>query len=539
MLKTYQEYIDDKHQTGTIISSQGFTAIAQGVPGVAIGELVMSQNGQVAIVNSLGEDLTELLLVERGSASKGEPVVAVNDILSVPCSPEVLGRPINPLGVVLDGGEPLKQVEMIPLERDAPPIYKRAKIVDQLITGVMIEDLLVPLGRGQREVVMGDAKSGKTSFLLQVLMHVAEENMIGIYVAIGKTRAEIKRISAEVEEQTKKDGKASICIIAASSSDSTTLQYLAPYAGMSMAEYFRDRGEEVFLILDDLGNHAKAYREIALLNQRLPGRDSYPGDIFYTHSRLLERAGSVMGEDGKGHTITLMPIIETVGGDVTGYVQTNLISMSDGHTLFDLETFYKGIRPAINIGMSVSRVGKQTQSKLQKYVASELRTMIAQYGEAKNFVRFGAELTDKTKELFQKGTMFEELIKQDLGVHLKKEEQLMIMLALLNGYFDDFLPADVLPERSRMLEAFRASTYDQLRDSLKSSAKEDVWRPLLEQYIKTMQQTKAGMPVSQPANDSPAGSPDKPAEPVVAATPDTPLPVAAESIQPVPPTGGK
>jgi F-type H+-transporting ATPase subunit alpha len=263
------------------------------------------------------------------------------------------------------------------------------------------------------------------------------------------------------------------------------MQYLAPYAGMSIAEYFRDKGQDVFIVLDDLGSHAKAYREMSLLNNRLPGRDSYPGDIFYTHSRLLERAGCVAGEKGP-NTITLMPIIETVGGDLTGYVQTNLISMSDGHTLFDLETFYKGIRPAVNIGLSVSRVGKQTQSKLQKKVASDLRSMLAQYGEAKNFVRFGAELTDKTKLLFLRGTIFEELIKQDLKTHLKIDEQLMVMISLLNGYFDEVPLKQVVDWRNTMLETFRQPQYDQLRQALKDSADQEVYTPLLEALYKAL-----------------------------------------------------
>src|SRR5690606_441846 len=217
-------------------------------------------------------------------------------------------------------------------------------------------------------------------------------------------------------------------------------------------------------------------------------RDSYPGDIFYTHSRLLERAGSVMGEDGKGHTITLMPIIETIGGDLTGYVQTNLISMSDGHTLFDLETFYKGIRPAINIGLSVSRVGKQTQTKLQKHVASELRSMLAQYQDAKNFVRFGAELTDKTKALFLKGTIFEELIKQDLSTHLKREEQLIIMLALLDGFYDEYPLSQILEVRYYMLEAFADPKFEPLRKALAESADEEVRKPLQEALYAELKQ---------------------------------------------------
>lgn len=486
MIKTYKEYLADKHETGTILSSQGFTAIAQGLPSASISELVMTETGEIGIVNALGEDTTELLMVQRGTASKGAPLVAVGELLSVPVGQELLGRTISPLGEPLDGKGPLDGLDLRPVEVEAPPIYRRAKIDRQLVTGVMVSDLLVPLGRGQREVVMGDAKSGKTSFLQQILLHVAEEEMVGIYVGIGKTRAELKRISTAFEEQAQKDGKPSVIVVAVSSSDSSTMQYLAPYAGMSIAEYFRDNNQEVFIVLDDLGSHAKAYREMSLLNNRLPGRDSYPGDIFYTHSRLLERAGSIMGEDKKGHTITLMPIIETVGGDLTGYVQTNLISMSDGHTLFDLETFYKGIRPAVNIGLSVSRVGKQTQSKLQKQVASELRTTLAEYGEAKNFVRFGAELTDKTKLLFLRGTIFEELIKQNLRTHLRIEEQLLVMLSLLNGYFDDVPLKQVVDVRDSLLETFRQPTYDQLRQALKDSADEATRKPLVDAFYSAL-----------------------------------------------------
>ena len=344
--------------------------------------------------------------------------------------------------------------------------------------------------------------------------------MVGIYVGIGKTRAELRRISTLLTENIPDNP---IVVVAASSSDSTTLQYLAPYAGMSMAEYFRDQGREVFLVLDDLGNHARAYREIALLNNRLPGRDSYPGDIFYTHSRLLERAGKVKGPDGKGHTITLMPIIETIGGDLTGYVQTNLISMSDGHTLFDLETFYKGIRPAVNIGLSVSRVGKQTQTKLQKYVASELRSMLAQYEEAKNFVRFGAELTDSTKALFLKGTIFEELVKQDLSTYLRREQQLMIMLALLDGFFDPYPINQILEVRYYLLETFADPKHEPLQKALAESSEEGVRKPLQEAlYVELKQRIKANMPAAG-ANKVPGGG--EPAKP--AATNDQPAEASA------------
>lgn len=485
MSKTYQDYINEGQEAGAIMSAQGFTAIAQGLPSIAINEIVQTESGAQAIVNSLYEDTVELLMIDRGSASKGEPLVATSQILSVPCGQTLMGRTINPLGIPLDGGEPLQDVKMMPLENEAPPIYKRSKIKDQLITGIMLSDLLVPLGRGQREVVMGDAKSGKTSFLLPILMHAKEENMVGIYVGIGKTRAELRRISTQLIEN---NPGTNIVIVATSSSDSVTMQYLAPYAGMTMAEYFRDNGQDVFLVLDDLGNHAKAYREISLLNNRLPGRDSYPGDIFYTHSRLLERAGCVVGPSGTANTITLMPIIETIGGDVTGYVQTNLISMSDGHTLFDLETFYKGIRPAINIGLSVSRVGKQTQTKLQKYVASELRVMIAQYQEAKNFVRFGAELTDKTKLLFLRGTIFDELIKQDLNTHLKRHEQLLVMLALLDGFYDPFPLKDILQVRKKLLEVFAQSQHEPLKQALLDSADVEVRKPLLDAIYQQVSQ---------------------------------------------------
>ncbi len=494
MIKTYDEYINANHETGSILSAQGFSAMAKGLPQVAVNELVLTETGALGIVNALGEDTTEILMIDRSGASKGEPLVAVNELLSVPVGDALLGRTVSPLGVILDGGEPLGETEMRPLEQDAPPIYMRDRINQQLITGVMLSDLLVPLGRGQREVVMGDAKSGKTSFLLQILMHVKDENMIGIYVGIGKTRAELRRISTLLTENT----GFPIVVVAASASDSTTLQYLAPYAGMTMAEHFRDKGQEVFLVLDDLGNHARAHREISLLNNRLPGRDSYPGDIFYTHSRLLERAGKVKGQDGQGHTITLMPIIETIGGDLTGYVQTNLISMSDGHTLFDLETFYKGIRPAINIGLSVSRVGKQTQTKLQKYVASELRTMLAQYDDAKNFVRFGAELTDTTKALFLKGTIFEELIKQDLSTYLRREQQLTIMLALLDGFFDPYPINQILEVRYFLLETLANPKHEPLVKALAESADESVRKPLQEAlYAELKQRIQAQKPATE------------------------------------------
>lgn len=434
-MKTYDHYINSVGEVGFVRSVMNSMVYASGLPKARVMELVVSETGQQGIVQSLLPDAVEILMLEGRPVRHGTAVARTNEILTIPVGDQLLGRSVDPFVNPIDGKKPFYPFsEFREFESAAPPIFQRDKITEQFVTGVNVVDLMVPLGKGQRELVIGDQRSGKTTFMLQVMGTQAKLGSICIFVAIGKKKSTIKRIE---EHFSKMHEQKNIIIVAADASSPASFIYLVPFTGMSIAEYFRDKGKDVFLVLDGLNTHAKLYREIALLSKKTPGREAYPGDIFYLHSHLLERAGKVKVNDNVSATITVLASVETVGGDVTGYIQTNAMSMTDGHIFFDLEAFQQGRRPSVNVPLSVSRVGRQTQTQLERDMSQIVSTVISDFLRAQNYARFGVELSGKTRESIQMGEQVLEVFQQDPTTSLPKFLQDLYMGLLLAGYWRD------------------------------------------------------------------------------------------------------
>ena len=373
-----------------------------GLPGAKLWEVVTFENGQQGLVTALWEERVEVLVFSRVPTRVGTRAARTGMSLVVTVGENILGKIVDGLGRGSDGSE-AREVNVTP-----SGITTRKKISRQMETGVVMVDLLIPVGWGQRELVIGDRKTGKTHLILQALLSAAKAGKVCIYVAIGKEKRDIKRSH---EFFIKEGVMGQIVLVSASSHDSLGEIYLAPYVGMTIAEYFRDLGRDVLLVLDDMTAHAVFYRELSLLARRFPGRDSYPGDIFHAHSKLLERAGNFAV--GKGEAaITCLPVIDTVAGDITGYIQTNLMSMTDGHIYFDSEMHFTGRRPAINPFLSVTRVGRQTQSKLQRKLATEMVVVLANYEKTQAFVRFGAELGEAARQILAAGERIQKFLSQ-------------------------------------------------------------------------------------------------------------------------------
>jgi len=373
-----------------------------GLPSAFSQEVVIFENGMLGQVTAAKKDSVEVLLFSTDPVTAGTRVARTGSTLHIPVGDKLLGKTIDSLGHSLYPSKPVGDIDNFrPIESESPGIEKRSKINKPLETGVSVVDMLVPLGMGQRELVVGDRKTGKTNFLLQTILNQANKGTICIYVGIGKKKAEILNVEDYVEKNNIKD---KTIIVASSSTDSAGIIYLTPYTGMTIAEYFRDQGKDVLIILDDLSTHAKYYREIALLGRNFPGRNAYPGDIFYTHGRLVERAGNfVMEEGGKEVSITCLPVAETIGGDISGYIQTNLMSMTDGHIYFDSDLFVQGRRPAVNTFLSVTRVGRQTQTPVRSGINREISNFLSLYEKTQSFVHFGAELSRGAKSTLAMG----------------------------------------------------------------------------------------------------------------------------------------
>lgn len=380
-----------------------------GLPSVKITEVVIFENGDFGTVYSLEPEYADILVFSPEKLKLGMRVARTEERLSIPVGDGILGHVIDPLGMSLDASRPFKSPERLrPIEIKAPEIGARTRIKNPLLTGVAVVDLMVPLGMGQRELVVGDRKTGKTKFLLQTILNQSRKGVICIYSAIGKKKTDIKM----VESFFKKKGIfENSLIVATASTDSAGMIYLTPYSAMTFAEYFKDEGKDVLLILDDISVHAKYCREIALLGKMFPGRNSYPSDIFYTHSRLVERAGNFIAEKGEV-SITCLPVAETVEGDISSYIVTNLISMTDGHLYFDRDFFSQGRRPAVNYALSVTRVGRQTQSVIQQGASRELSNFLSLYERTKQFTHFGAELSEGTKTTLKMGENIIEFLNQ-------------------------------------------------------------------------------------------------------------------------------
>lgn len=421
-MKDFSFFLDKTGEIGYVEKNLKTLVYLTGLPEVKPNEVVFFENGYYGVVLGFDENLVETLILDNVDVGVGTRVARTDQEISAKVGDELLGRMVNPLGLtyaskITEVPSSGKNINVRPLEVKPAGIDKRKQIEKPFVTGVSVVDLLISLGRGQRELVIGDRKTGKTDFLMQVVFSQASQGVVCIYCSIAKSRFDINKTFEYFKE---KGVDKNVILVSASSSDPAGLIYLSPYSAMTMAEYFRDQGRDVLLVLDDMTAHAKYYREIALLAGRFPGRSSYPGDIFYIHSRLLERAGNFQiiekEENGKVEkkeaSITCLPVAEMAMGDFSGYIQTNLMSMTDGHIFFDIELFNKGFRPPINSYLSVTRVGRQAQTPLLRSLSSSLTSFLVKNRELKEYMQFGAELTEETKRTLEMGEKIEGFMSQ-------------------------------------------------------------------------------------------------------------------------------
>ncbi|MFC7371527.1 F0F1 ATP synthase subunit alpha [Fictibacillus iocasae] len=457
-IENYQSEIE-VNDVGTVIQVGDGIARAHGLDNVMAGELVEFSNGVMGMAQNLEENNVGIIILgPYAEIREGDEVKRTGRIMEVPVGPELLGRVVNPLGLPLDGKGPIDTKKTRPIEQKAPGVMARKSVHEPLQTGIKAIDALVPIGRGQRELIIGDRQTGKTAVAIDTILNQKDQDMICIYVAIGQKESTV----AGVVETLRQHGALDYTIVVtASASQPAPMLFLAPYAGVSMAEEFMWDGKHVLIIYDDLSKQAAAYRELSLLLRRPPGREAYPGDVFYLHSRLLERAAKLSDELGGG-SITALPFIETQASDVSAYIPTNVISITDGQIFLQSDLFFSGVRPAINAGISVSRVGGAAQIKAMSKVSGTLRLDLASYRELEAFAQFGSDLDKATQAKLNRGARTVEVLKQGLHKPLKVEYQVAILYALTRGYIDDVAVEDV----SRFEEALYAHMEANSKDVL-------------------------------------------------------------------------
>jgi F-type H+-transporting ATPase subunit alpha len=423
----------DVAEVGTIVSVGDGIARVHGVENTMAGEMLEFPHGLYGIALNLEEESVGVVLLgDFTEIREGDTVKRTGRIISVPVGPELVGRVVNALGQPIDGKGPLVTKQMMPIERLAPGVVDRSPVKEPMQTGLKAIDAMVPIGRGQRELIIGDRQTGKTAVAVDAIINQRGQNMICIYNAIGQKQSTIAQVVRTLEDAGAMEYT---IVVAAGASDPAPLLYISPYSACTMGEYFRDNGQHALCIYDDLSKHAQAYREISLLLRRPPGREAYPGDVFYLHSRLLERAAKMRKELGGG-SLTALPIIETQAGDLSAYIPTNVISITDGQIFLEADLFHQGVRPAINVGNSVSRVGGSAQIKAMRQVAGTLRLDLAQYRELAAFAQFGSDLDKATLNQLNRGRRLVEVLKQPQYQPLPVEKQVAIIYAATNGYLD-------------------------------------------------------------------------------------------------------
>lgn len=454
-MKDFKFYLDSISEIGFVEEASNAIVYVSGLPKVKTDEIVMFETGKIGIVLSFTSDIVEVLVFSKEPVSHGAKVVRTNEFLKVPVGTELFGKIIDPLGNPLTAMDAYKKPsDARGINAPATGILSRKTIARQLETGIPVVDLVMPLGFGQRELVIGDRKTGKTNFIMQTILAQAKQKHICIYAAIGKKRLDIK----DAEDFFKKHGIFNqIIIIATGFDDPIGLSYLVPFSAMTVSEYFRDQGYDVLLALDDLTTHAKFYREISLLGKKFPGRNSYPGDIFYTHAKLLERAGNFVTERGE-KAITCLPIVETVQGDLSGYIQTNIMSMTDGHLYFDSDLFAKGRRPAINPFLSVTRVGRQTQSTLKRDINREILSFLTISEKMQNFSHFGAELTESSKVTLAVGEKVIKFLDQGPSTTMPINLQILLFSMLWDNILQNRNIEPIGTDASKMIETYKTKS---------------------------------------------------------------------------------
>src|SRR5271170_1691226 len=453
-------------EVGTIISLGDGIARLHGLDKVMYGELLEFPHNIAGLAMNLEEDqVGSVLLGDYTHLREGDTVKRTGRIMSVPVGDAMIGRVVNALGQPIDDKGPVATTENFPVERLAPGVVDRQPVREPMATGLKAIDSMIPIGRGQRELIIGDRQTGKTALALDTIINNAKNNLICIYCAVGQKRSSVAQV---VQTLTKYGAMDHTIIVAATASEPAPMLYIAPFAATAMGEFFRDNGKHALIIYDDLSKHAVAYRELSLLLRRPPGCEAYPGDVFYLHSRMLERSSKLKDEMGGG-SLTALPIIETQAGDVSAYIPPNVISITDGQIYLETDLFNSGVRPAVNVGLSVSRVGSAAQTKATKKVAGRIKGELAQYREMAAFAQFGSDLDAVTQRLLNRGARLTELLKQPQFSPLKMEEQVCVIYAGVNGFLDK-LPLDkVRPFEDGLLSFLRAKNPDILASILSSS----------------------------------------------------------------------
>lgn len=465
-LANYQNQVSVE-ETGTVTYVGDGVARADGLENVIAGELLEFSNGVYGMAQNLeSNDVGIVILGDFSGIREGDTVKRTGRIMEVPVGDELLGRVVDPLGRPIDGLGEIKTTKTRPIERKAPGVMERKSVSVPLQTGIKVIDALVPIGRGQRELIIGDRKTGKTAIALDTIINQKDQDVICIYVAIGQKESTVR---ANVETLRRYGALDYTIVVSASASNPAPMLYIAPYAGAAMGEEFMFGGKDVLIIYDDLSKQADAYRELSLILRRPPGREAYPGDIFYTHSRLMERAAR-LSDDLGGGSMTALPIIQTQAGDVSAYIPTNVISITDGQIFLDSDEFYAGQRPAIDAGTSVSRVGGDAQVKAMKKVAGTLRLDIASYNELASFAQFGSDLDEATQAKLARGQRTMEVLKQGLHEPQTVSQQVVTLFALSHGFIDKIPLADVQRYESE-LAAYMHANHQDLYDSIQKTGK--------------------------------------------------------------------
>lgn len=471
---------------GRVIEVGDGIAKISGLSDVMSSEMLDFGNGNFGVALNLEEDMVgAIILGDWLNIKEGDVVKSTGRILEVPVGENLVGRVVNPLGEAIDGKGKIETKQFYPVEKIAPGVITRKSVHQPVQTGIKAVDAMIPIGRGQRELIIGDRQTGKTAIAIDAIINQKGQDMICIYVAIGQKESKIAKIMAKLEESGALDHT---IIVLAGASDPASLTYIAPFAGCAMGEYFMDKGKDVLIVYDDLSKHAVAYREISLLLRRPPGREAYPGDVFYLHSRLLERAAK-LNDDFGGGSLTALPIIETQAGDISAYIPTNVISITDGQIFLESDLFNQGVRPAINVGLSVSRVGSSAQTKAMKKVAGKLRLEVAQYGELAAFAQFGSDLDETTKKQLERGKRIVEVLKQGQYVPMAVEKQVSVLFAAVNGLLDDVQVEKLAEFEKGMHKYFETEAGDVLKEIVEKKELTDEIIVKLEKTIKEYKST--------------------------------------------------
>ena len=477
-IENYKSSLDISN-TGTVLEVGDGIARIYGLSDAMAGELLEFENGTIGMALNLEEsNIGAVIFGKTQGIKEGSIVKGLGKVAEVPAGNELLGRVVDALGNPIDGKGSITADKYMPIERQASGIIARKPVTQPMQTGIKAIDGMFPIGKGQRELIIGDRQTGKTAIAIDSIINQKNNDVICIYVAIGQKRSTVAQIYKKLEEAGALEYT---IIVAATASESAPLQYLAPYSGVAMGEYFMDQGKDVLIVYDDLSKHAVAYREMSLLLKRPPGREAYPGDVFYLHSRLLERAAKLSDKLGGG-SITALPIVETQAGDISAYIPTNVISITDGQIFLETDLFNSGFRPAINAGVSVSRVGGSAQIKAMKQVASKVKLELAQYNELLAFAQFGSDLDKATRDQLNRGSKIMEVLKQPQYSPYKVEEQVISFYCVTNGYFDDIPNEKLRTFEKDLIEAIKNDS-NILSEILEKKSLDDNLKNELDEFI--------------------------------------------------------